>query len=195
MKMKKSKFMKTSGAASYLGVSRSSITNWVRNNELSAASTPGGHYLFSKGQLNTFAAERGMILTHGKNPGELFKILVIDDDQAFRDFTHEALEVFKGYELKEAEDGMQGALLVGTWQPDLVIVDLRMPNMNGVDFCHFLKKDAVTEDVSIIIASAYLSPEVRYEVIKLGVDSVMDKPVRLATFVATVGKLSNLELS
>ncbi len=193
--MKKNKFMKTSEAADYLGVSRSSITNWVRNNELSAASTPGGHYLFSEEQLDTFAAERGMILTHKKNPGEPYRILVIDDDKAFRDFVYEALDVYKGYELREAEDGMQGALLAGTWQPDLVIVDLRMPNMNGVDFCHFLKKDPATADINIIIASAYLSPEVREKVTDLGVNSIIDKPVRLASFIATVGKLSNLELS
>jgi CheY-like chemotaxis protein len=85
-------------------------------------------------------------------------------------------------------------LLVGTWQPDLVIVDLRMPNMNGVDFCRFLKKDDATADIKIIVASAYLSSEVRKGVNKLGVDSIIDKPVRLGTFVATVGKLSNMEL-
>ena len=193
--MKKNKFMKTSEAAEYLGVSRSSVTNWIRNGELEAASTPGGHYLFSREQLDKFADERGMILKNTNFHSGVFRILVIDDDSAFRDFVKEALDVFKGYELKEAEDGMQGALLVGTWQPDLVIVDLRMPNMNGVDFCHFLKKDTVTSDVKIIIASAYLSNDVRDEVDKLGVDCIMDKPVRLGTFVATVGKLSNMELS
>ena len=193
--MKKSKFMKTSDAAIYLGVSRSSITNWIRNGELEAASTPGGHYLFSKEQLDAFASERGMILDNNAKHGGIYRILVIDDDPAFREFAKEALDVYTGYELKEAEDGMQGALLVGTWQPDLVIVDLRMPNMNGVDFCNFLKKDSATEDVKIIIASAYLSGEVREEVEKLGVDSIMDKPVRLGTFIATVGKMSDLELS
>jgi excisionase family DNA binding protein len=192
--MKKNKFMKTSEAAKYLGVSRSSITNWIRNGELSAASTPGGHYLFSKEQLDLFADERGMILNNESSHYGIYRVLVIDDDPVFRDFVKEALDVFIGYELKDAEDGMQGALLVGTWQPDLVIVDLRMPNMNGVDFCRFLKKDDATADIKIIVASAYLSSEVRKGVNKLGVDSIIDKPVRLGTFVATVGKLSNMEL-
>ena len=193
--MKKNKFMKTSDAAKYLGVSRSSVTNWIRNGELQAASTPGGHYLFSREQLDAFAAERGMILENRSSHSGIYRILVIDDDPGFREFVREALDVYTGYELKEAEDGMQGALLVGTWQPDLVIVDLRMPNMNGVEFCHFLKKDAATADVKIIVASAYLSEEVRAEVNKLGVDSIMDKPVRLGTFIATVSKMSDLELS
>lgn len=193
--MKKTKFMKTSEAADYLGVSRSSITNWVRQDVLKAASTPGGHYLFSQEQLSDFADERGMVISETVHTEGSFRILAIDDDKEFREFVSEALEVYSGYELKEAEDGMQGALLVGTWRPDLVIVDLRMPNMNGVEFCRLLKKDKSTDSVKIIISSAYLSPEVRAEVTKLGVDAVLEKPVRLASFVATIGKLTNLELS
>jgi excisionase family DNA binding protein len=194
-KLKKNKFMKTSEAANYLGVSRSSITNWVRSGELEAASTPGGHYLFSLKQLNEFANERGMLVSAETAASEKYRILAIDDDQQFREFLAEALEVFTDYELKECEDGMQGALLIGTWRPNLVIVDLRMPNMNGVEFCRLLKNDNVTKDVKVIVCSAYLSPEVRKEVKELGVDVVLEKPVRLAAFVATVGKLTNMELS
>lgn len=193
--MKKNKFMKTSEAADYLDVSRSSITNWVRQEVMEAASTPGGHYLFSQEQLDNFANERGMSIPELVKTEANFRILAIDDDQEFREFVSEALEVYSGYELKEAEDGMQGALLVGTWRPDLVIVDLRMPNMNGVEFCRLLKKDKSTEQVKIIIASAYLSPEVKEEITSLGVDAILEKPVRLASFVATVGKLADLELS
>ena len=54
------------------------------------------------------------------------KILVIDDDEPFRAFVREALETFTGYELKEAGDGMTGALLVGSWHPDLVLLDVRI---------------------------------------------------------------------
>ena len=123
------------------------------------------------------------------------KLLVIDDDPAFREFIKDALDVFSPYELREAGDGMQGALLIGTWKPDLVIVDLRMPNMNGVEFCRMLKGNPETAEVRIIIASAYLSPEVREEIAALGVDVVLEKPVRLNALVAAVAKLTDLELS
>jgi excisionase family DNA binding protein len=98
--MKTNKFMKTSEAADYLGVSRSSITNWVRQEVLSAASTPGGHYLFSNEQLDSFAEERGMNITENTQTNANFRILSIDDDKEFREFVSEALEVYSGYELK-----------------------------------------------------------------------------------------------
>lgn len=193
--MKKNKLLKTGEAADYLGVSRSSVTNWVRQDLLKSASTPGGHYLFSTDQLNSFAEERGIFIETTSSNHKDIRILAIDDDQPFREFISEALEVYTGYEFKEAEDGMQGALLIGTWMPDLVIVDLRMPNMNGVDFCRLLKKDPKTSDLKIIIASAYLSPIVKQEIKKLGVDAVLEKPVRLASLIATISKLLDLELS
>ncbi len=193
--MKVKKHLKTTEAAEYLGVARSSVTNWIRSGALEAASTPGGHYLVSLEQLRKFAQERGMSLPESTRMRGVYKILLIDDDSDFRTFVSEALDVYSGYELREAEDGMQGALLVGTWKPDMVIVDLRMPNMNGVEFCRFLKGDESMDDVKIIIASAYLSPEVREEVSRLGVDGILGKPVRLEALVAMVGRLGGLELN
>lgn len=194
--MRKKKTMRTGEAAEYLDVSKASITNWVRSGQLQAATTPGGHYLFTTTTLDAFARDRGMIPPPpGKSDSESYKILVIDDDESFRVFVREALDAYTGYELKEAEDGMQGALLTGTWQPDMVIVDLRMPNMNGVEFCEFIKKDEGMSYVKIIVVSAHLAPAVREAVEILGVNAILDKPVRLGSFVATIGKLADLELS
>lgn len=194
--MRKKKTMRTGEAAEYLDVSKASITNWVRSGQLQAATTPGGHYLFTEARLDAFALDRGMIVpTSGRKNSDLYKILVIDDDEAFRAFVREALDAYTGYELKEAEDGMQGALLTGTWRPDMVVVDLRMPNMNGVEYCEFIKKDERMSYVKIVVVSAYLAPEVRDAVNILEVDAVLDKPVRLGSFVATIGKLADLELS
>ncbi len=186
--------LKTNDAAAYLGVSRSSLTNWVKQGLIKGGATPGGHYRFNVEELDAFAAQRGLSIP-GKVPHGLdARILLIDDDPPFREFVREVLETFSGFELKEAGDGIEGALLAGTWEPDLVIVDLKMPKMNGIDFCRQLKKNEKTADTSVIIASAYLSPEARAEIQEIGVDVVMEKPVRLASLVAAVGKCANLRL-
>ncbi len=188
------KFLKTYDAANYLGVSRSSLTNWVKQGLIGSGVTPGGHYRFTVEELDAFAAKRGLKTTRKAAEPEQTRILVIDDDQPFREFVKEALQVYSGFELKEAPDGMGGAFLIGTWKPDLVIVDLRMPNMNGIEFCKLLKQNEETQDISIIIASAYLSPEARKEINDIGVDMILEKPVRLGSIVAAVGKCSDLQL-
>ncbi|MFA6567578.1 MAG: response regulator [Victivallales bacterium] len=188
------KLLKTNDAAQYLGVSRSSLTNWVKQNLLGSGLTPGGHYRFTVDELDKFAERRGLRIPKTLNDSGKIKILVIDDDGAFREFIKDALDVFSGFELREASDGMQGVLLIGTWQPDLVILDLRMPNMNGIDFCRILRQNEDTEDVKVIITSAHLSPEAKAEILKLSVDVVLEKPVRLGSIVAAVEKCTDLKL-
>jgi excisionase family DNA binding protein len=189
------KFLKTFEASRYLGVSRSSLTNWVKQGLLGSGLTPGGHYRFTVTELDSFAEKRGLKIPRKITGGESARILIIDDDIQFRDFVREAMEAFSDYELKEAKDGMEGALLVGTWKPDLVIVDLRMPNMNGIEFCRLLKQKEETSEISIIIASAYLSPEAKSEIQEIGVDVVLDKPVRLASLAMALTKCVDLQIS
>ena len=182
------KLLKSNDAAKYLGVSRSSLTNWVKQSLLGSGLTPGGHYRFTVDELDKFAEKRGLRIPKTLNDSGKIKILVIDDDGAFREFIKDALDVFSNFELREASDGMQGVLLIGTWQPDLVILDLRMPNMNGIDFCRLLRQNEDTEDVKVIITSAHLSAEAKAEILKLSVDVVLEKPVRLGSIVAAVEK-------
>ncbi len=188
------KLLKSNDAAKYLGVSRSSLTNWVKQNLLGSGLTPGGHYRFTVDELDKFAEKRGLRIPKTLNDSGKIKILVIDDDGAFREFIKDALDVFSNFELREASDGMQGVLLIGTWQPDLVILDLRMPNMNGIDFCRLLRQNEDTEDVKVIITSAHLSAEAKAEILKLSVDVVLEKPVRLGSIVAAVEKCTDLKL-
>lgn len=191
--MNKNKFLKTNEAAEYIGVSRSSLTNWVKQGLLGGATTPGGHYRFSYSELDEFAKKRG--LTTRNRQSDDFRILLIEDDEQFREFIKDALDVFNGYELRETVDGMQGALMVGTWKPDLIILDLRMPNMNGMDFLRMLRKDDKISDVKIIVASAYLTEEIKKDLNDMNVEIVLEKPVRLAKLIASIQQMANLELS
>ena len=76
----------------------------------------------------------------------------------------------------------------------LILLDVIMPNMNGIEFCRMLRQNEDTEDVKVIIASAYLSPEARSDIAKLAVDVVLEKPVRLGSIVAAVEKCTDLKL-
>lgn len=185
--------LKTNEAAKYLGVSRSSLTNWARQGLIGGGATPGGHYRFTVEELDKFAEERGLAKDAGAAEVPT-KILVIDDDEPFRAFVKEALEVFSGYEIKEACDGMTGALLVGSWKPDLIILDVRMPNLNGVELLRRIRQTPETSGIDVLVASAHLSPEVREEIESLGAEMILEKPLRLAKLVASIQKCAELQL-
>ena len=187
------KFLTANEAAEYLGVSRSSLVSWAKQELLDGGTTPGGHYRFTIEEIDSFASKRGLIIPE-KSEGEKTKILVIEDDESFREFIRDALEAFKGYELRETVDGTQGALMTGTWGPDIIVLDIRMPNMNGLDFMRFLRENPASSGTKVIVASAHLSPELKNELENLNTDIILEKPVRLAKIIASVQKLANLEL-
>ncbi len=188
------KFLTTNDAAKYLGVSRSSLSNWIRQGLLKGGVTPGGHYRFTLEELDDFARQRG--LTPAENPAaanEPAKILLVDDDEAFREFVTDALTVFSGYEIREAEDGMKGALMIGSWKPDLVILDVRMPRMDGRELLRLIR--AETTDMPVIIASAHLSEELTTDLQTMQPEIILEKPVHLAKLIAAIQKILDLQLA
>ena len=66
--MDKNKLLKTNDAAHYLGVSRSSLTNWIKQGLISGGVTPGGHYRFTIAELDEFAVRRGLTRSGGAAP-------------------------------------------------------------------------------------------------------------------------------
>jgi excisionase family DNA binding protein len=188
------KLLKTNDAAKYLGVSRSSLTNWVKQDLLGSGLTPGGHYRFTISELDKFAEKRGLLTPKILQYSSKIKILVIDDDTAFREFIKNSLDVFSSFELREASDGMQGVLLIGTWQPDLVIIDPKMPNINVIEFCKMLRQNENTENVKVIITGTHLSHDAKAEILKLPAEVVLKIPLSSGSLVAALEKCTDLKL-
>ena len=191
------KLLTTNEAAAYLGVSRSSLANWIRQGRISGGVTPGGHYRFTEAELDEFARSRGLEIPK-KAPARAEgpkRILVVDDDEAFCEYVRDALEAFRDYELREAHDGMEGAMTAGSWKPDLLILDIRMPSMNGTELLRLIRSNPDMSGVRVLVASAHLSDERKAELDPLGPDLILDKPVHLAKLVASIQKLAELELA
>ena len=90
---------------------------------------------------------------------------------------------------------MKGALLIGSWQPDLIVLDVRMPNMDGRELLSLIRENPDTADSCVMIASAHLSPELTAELETLHPEMILEKPLHLAKLVASVQKLLDLQLA
>ncbi|HBD24952.1 MAG: hypothetical protein A2566_00680 [Candidatus Zambryskibacteria bacterium RIFOXYD1_FULL_40_13] len=96
------------------------------------------------------------------------KILIIDDDEIFRKTVNDSL-TNAGYLIVEAKDGEEGLLVTEKEKPDLILLDLMMPNMGGMNFLKVLQKEGTENKIPILISSNFTSPNPVEEGIALGI--------------------------
>lgn len=103
------------------------------------------------------------------------EILVVDDDQAIRTMLVMNLQL-EGYDTREAADGIEALDLVEQAMPDLMILDVMMPNLDGLDVLSRLRADPKTQTIPVIVLSARSSNEDQWEGWSKGADYYVTKP-------------------
>ncbi len=181
----KKDILTTNEVAAQLSCARTSIINWVNQGELVSFETPGGHRRFKREDIIRFAEKSGIAIASLEAKKEnKKKVLVVDDEEDFRVFAIETLSIAGDFEVKEASNGIEAALLTGSWKPDLILLDLHMPQMNGLEFIEQLKKDAQYDKMKIVVLTAYLDDEISAQLSE--VDDVICKPIGIKDFVAEI---------
>lgn len=112
-------------------------------------------------------------------------ILVVDDEKHIRDLLKQELSE-SGYNVREASNGKEAIDAVRKELPDLIILDVMMPEMNGFDVAAVLKNDPLTMDVPILILSIVQDKERGY---RLGVDRYLTKPIDTEKLFSEIGSL------
>ena len=116
------------------------------------------------------------------------RILIVEDDGAIQDLLRLALK-HKGYEAVVACDGLEALEKMQTMTPDLILLDLAMPRMDGFRFVEELDLRGMRSSIPIIVLSAYGKME---DITHMHVDAFMAKPYRMAQLLKTISQLLNL---
>ena len=106
----------------------------------------------------------------------VIKILVVDDSRTVVYGLRTVLEQ-DGYHVMEAYDGMTAIELAKAHQPDLILMDVIMPGLNGFQATRKIRKDPVTHSIPIIIISATEQPTEQFWLTKLGANDFLSKPI------------------
>jgi DNA-binding response OmpR family regulator len=106
------------------------------------------------------------------------KILVVDDEPAIREFLHAVL-TDEGYDVLTASDGLEALPIAVEQQPDLILLDIMMPGLNGMETCQRLRERPTTSHIRVIILTAYDQRERLEESIAAGADDFLGKPIDL----------------
>jgi adenylate cyclase len=120
------------------------------------------------------------------------RILIVDDNPTNRDILVTRLATY-GYELSEAADGEEAVAAVKALVPDLVLLDVMMPKMNGIDACRLLKKDPALPFIPIILVTAKADTKDVVAGLDAGADEYLTKPVDQGALVARVRAMLRLK--
>lgn len=110
------------------------------------------------------------------------KVLVIDDDDKIRKMLT-FLFLAKGFSVSNAENGLEALKVAEDLVPDVIIVDLMMPVMDGFEFCKRIREKALFKGVPLIVLSALTASEYREKIGPLDVYACIEKPFRSADIV------------
>ncbi len=114
------------------------------------------------------------------------RVLVIDDDPALLTALAEGLELVGGYEVVAASDGASGLEHFFSFHPDCVVVDVRMPGLNGYQFVRALRGDPETAQTPIIVLSALVQDHEQLAGLLSGADAYLTKPVKITDLVRVI---------
>lgn len=111
------------------------------------------------------------------------RILVVEDDPSIAELIRTVLQT-EGYTVAVAPDGAQGLMLARDWSPDLILMDVIMPDVDGSTIIRHLKSDAATASIPIVAMSA--GANLRDRVTDLQADAVLAKPFDLQALLVEV---------
>jgi two-component system, cell cycle response regulator DivK len=115
------------------------------------------------------------------------KILIVDDNENNRLLMSDILQ-YRGYEILEAEDGGKGISMARELKPDLILLDMQMPGIDGFAAARMLKSDPLTKDIKVIVVTSFAMKGDREKIIALGVDDYVAKPIDTRQFPILVEK-------
>lgn len=123
----------------------------------------------------------------GQIETEKKKVLIVEDNAEMRNYLRMSLE--DTYEVSEATDGTEGMNAIQQSMPDIIVSDLMMPNMNGLEFCNKIKSNMVTSHIPFIILTAKVNEETTYEGFSYGADDYITKPFSMRLLQIRIAKL------
>jgi len=116
-------------------------------------------------------------------------ILVIDDDEDIRDVARVALEVVGGWKVSTASSGYEGLELAETQQPDAILLDVMMPEMNGVETFERLQANSTTQQIPVILLTAKVQYSDRQRFSALAIAGTIPKPFKTMTLAEQVAEI------
>src|SRR3989339_870924 len=170
-------FFTTGEVADFIGVSKKTVKNYCAKGIIKSTANPlTGYRRIYRNDFNDFLKNSGIPYNPFESSGPQ-KFLIADDDAFVREIVQRMLrDINRDFLLRTSENGYQTCLEAGVFLPDILFLDLNMPQMNGFEVITVLKESPHACRIRIVIVTAYASDETRAQLARLGIHEVLEKP-------------------
>ncbi|MBN2406155.1 MAG: response regulator [Elusimicrobia bacterium] len=178
--------------AQLINVAYKTVGRWIDDGELEAFKTPGGHRRVYAENLVVFLRKHNMKIPSEIDGSAVKNILIVDDDETVRKSIEKAIrKKIKNSDVHTASDGFRAGQAVSDHNPDVVILDLKLPGLDGFEVCRIIKER--DRNKKIIAITGYDTPENRRKILKAGADDYIVKPFDAEDIVESIKKLVRVD--
>jgi excisionase family DNA binding protein len=183
----------TGEAAKICKVSQQTIIRCFDNGQLKGFRVPGSKFRrIPREALYKFMKDNG-IPTDALESGKR-KVLLVDDDVDIVDMINRALEEDGRFEVKIAANGFDAGMMVKEYRPDLIVLDVMLPDINGKEVCHRVRADQNLEEVRIICISGMIEEDKIQELKLAGADDFVHKPFEVEVLIERMCQHLDMEV-
>ncbi len=182
----------TGEAAKICKVSQQTIIRCFDSGQLKGFRVPGSRFRrIPRELLYTFMRENG-IPTDALDSGKR-KVLVVDDDEDLVELIVDALERDGRFDIRSVNNGFQAGMLIKEFRPDLIVLDVMLPDINGKEVCTLVRSQQAMDDVRIICISGMVEADKVQELRDAGANDFMQKPFDVDNLIIRVCQLLEVE--
>ena len=183
----------TGEAAKICKVSQQTIIRCFDNGQLKGFRVPGSKFRrIPREALYKFMKDNG-IPTDALESGKR-KVLLVDDDVDIVEMINRALEEDGRFEVKIAANGFDAGMMVKEYRPDLIVLDVMLPDINGKEVCHRVRADQNLEEVRIICISGMIEEDKIQELKLAGADDFVHKPFEVDVLIERMCQHLDMEV-
>jgi len=177
----------TRQAAAHCMVSIPTLRRWIRAGELGAHLTPGGHRRIDLDEFQRFLRAQGRHV-YPVGPEPRTRLLLVDDEPLVVQMLVDLL-ADGPFTIETATDGYEALVKVGTFRPGLIILDVVLPGLDGIEACRCLRRMPETRDVRILGVTGH--PAMVPVLLGAGADACVTKPLDLDVVCREVSRLAS----
>ena len=182
----------TGEAAKICKVSQQTIIRCFDSGQLKGFRVPGSRFRrIPRDQLYSFMRENG-IPTDALDSGKR-KVLVVDDDEDLVELICDALERDGRFDIRSVNNGFGAGMLIKEFRPDLIVLDVMLPDINGKEVCQLVRGDKSMDNVRIICISGMVETGKIHELTEAGASEFMKKPFDVDVLLAHICQLLDVE--